>query len=112
MKLPEPMKLREAGAEEDAELSEFQEELIYMTATLNGDHNHNKSAYPKLTHNLTVSEAVKYCETAFQTFLNQCEKAKQSRIDGSQIVNCANPHTPPQSKTFLHKMLSCILCKD
>ena len=108
--MPEPIKLREAAAEEHAELSEFQEELIYMTATLNGDH--SKSTYPKLTENLTVSEAVKYCEGAFQTFLNECEKAKQSRIDGSEIVHCAKPHTAPQSKSFLHKMLSCILCKD
>ncbi|ESW06268.1 hypothetical protein PHAVU_010G033400 [Phaseolus vulgaris] len=110
VKMPEPVKLREVGGDENAELSEFQEELIYMTATLNGDH--NKSTYPKLTQNLTVSEAVKYCEDAFQTFLNECEKAKQSRIDGSEIVHCAKPHTAPQSKTFLHNIFSCLLCKD
>jgi len=109
VKMPEPVKLREVGGDENAELSEFQEELIYMTATLNGDH--NKSTYPKLTQNLTVSEAVKYCEDAFQTFLNECEKAKQSKIDGSEIVHCAKPHKAPQSKTFLHNILSCLLCK-
>lgn len=110
VKLPDPVKLREAAsAEQQTQLSEFQEDLIYMAATLNGDH--NKSIYHKLTENLTVSEAVKYCEDAFGTFLNECEKAKKSnRIDGSEIVYCARPHTAPQSKNFWHKMLSCILC--
>ncbi|TKY68765.1 Non-specific phospholipase C3 [Spatholobus suberectus] len=109
VKLPDPVKLREVAAKEQAELSDFQEDLIYMAATLNGDH--NKSIYPnKLTENLTVSEAVKYCGDAFETFLNECEKARQSRIDGSEIVHCARPHSAPQSKKFLHRMLSCILC--
>ncbi|CAJ1948674.1 unnamed protein product [Sphenostylis stenocarpa] len=110
VKLAEPIKLREVGAaEEEKQLSEFQEELIHLAASLNGDH--SKSIYPnKLTQNLTVSEAVKYCEGAFETFLNECEKAKQNRVDGSEIVDCAKPNTAPQSKSFLHKMLSCILC--
>ncbi|XP_027337030.1 non-specific phospholipase C3-like [Abrus precatorius] len=109
VKLPEPIKLRESEAKEEAELSEFQEELVYMAATLNGDH--GKPIYPnKLRENLTVSEALKYCEGALGTFLNECEKAKQSRIDGSEIVHCARPHIPIQPKTFLHKLLSCIIC--
>jgi len=111
VKLPDPVKLREAAAEEQTQLSGFQEDLIYMAATLNVDH--NKSIYHNklITENLTVLEAVKYCEDAFGTFLNECEKANQSsRIDGSEIVHFARPHTAAQFKSFFHKMLSCILC--
>ncbi|KAJ1427859.1 Phosphoesterase [Sesbania bispinosa] len=109
VKLPDPIKLRETAANEEAKLSEFQEELVQLAATLNGDH--RKSTYPnKLTENISVSEAVKYCENAFRTFLNECEKARQSGVDTSEIVHCARPHMAPQSKTFFHKLLSCLTC--
>ncbi|KAL2319415.1 hypothetical protein Fmac_028384 [Flemingia macrophylla] len=109
-KLPDPVKLREVGAHEKAKLSEFQEELVQMAATLNGDH--KRSIYPdKLTENMSVSDAVKYVEDAFKTFLNECEKAKQSGVDGSEIVDCADGcNTPPSSKHFFDKVLSCITC--
>ncbi|TKY68766.1 Non-specific phospholipase C4 [Spatholobus suberectus] len=108
--LPDPIKLREAPAHEKAKLSEFQEELVQMAATLNGDH--RKTIYPdKLIENMSVSDAVKYVEDAFKTFLNECEKAKQSGADGSEIVDCANgSSTPPNSKNFIDNMLSCITC--
>lgn len=109
VKLSEPVKLREAAAHEQAKLSEFQEELVQMAATLNGDH--RKSIYPnKLTENMSVSDAVKYVEDAFKTFLNECDKARQSGLDGSEIIDCAKASTPPDSKNFLQKMLSCIIC--
>ena len=108
-KLPDPVRLREAAAHEQAKLSEFQEELVQMAATLNGDH--RKSIYPnKLVENMTVSDAVKYVNDAFKTFLNECEKAKQSGVDGSEIVDCANASTPPNSKNFFQKLSSCIIC--
>ncbi|XP_061359104.1 non-specific phospholipase C4-like [Gastrolobium bilobum] len=108
-KLPEPIKLREAAAQEEAKLSEFQEELVQMAATLNGDH--RKSTYPKkLTENMSVSDAVKYVEGAFKTFLDECEKAKKNGVDESEIVDCANGHTQSDSKNFVNKMLSCIIC--
>ncbi|XP_061359108.1 non-specific phospholipase C4-like [Gastrolobium bilobum] len=108
VKLPDPVKLREALAEEQVKLSQFQEELVQMAATLNGDH--TKSTYPnKLTEKMSVSEAVQYCEDAFRTFLNECEKARQRGVDESEVIHCARPHRAPQSKNFLHKML-CIFC--
>lgn len=111
MKLPEPVKLREAPAQEKAKLSEFQEELVQMAATLNGDH--RKSIYPdKLTENMSVPDAVKYVEDAFNTFLNECEKAKQNGADESEIVDCADgcSSAPPDSKNFFYNVLSCITC--
>lgn len=80
-----------------------------MAATLNGDH--RKSIYPnKLIENMCVSDAVKYVEDAFKTFLNECEKAKQNGADGSEIVDCANSCTQPNSKSFFHKLLFCVTC--
>ncbi|XP_027335140.1 non-specific phospholipase C4-like [Abrus precatorius] len=108
-KLPEPVKLREAPAQEQAKLSEFQEELVQMAATLNGDH--RKSSYPdKLTENMSVEDAAKYVEGAFDTFLKECEKAKQNGADESEIVDCANGSAPPNSKNFFQNVLSCITC--
>ncbi|OIW18856.1 hypothetical protein TanjilG_25299 [Lupinus angustifolius] len=109
VKLPDPIKLREIGAQEEAKLTEFQEELVQMAATLNGDH--RKSIYPnKLVENMTVPEAVKYVENAFKTFLDECDKAKQSGVDESEIVDCANASVPPGSKNLFDKVLSCIIC--
>ncbi|CAK8560115.1 unnamed protein product [Lathyrus sativus] len=109
-KLPDPIKLRETAAKERAKLSEFQEELVLMAATLNGDH--RKSIYPdKLVENMCVFDAVKYVEDAFNTFLKECEKAKKNGADGSEIVDCANScSTQSKSKNFFHKMLSCVTC--
>ncbi|XP_057451238.1 non-specific phospholipase C4-like [Lotus japonicus] len=110
--LPNPIKLREAAANEEAKLSEFQEELVQLAATLNGDH--RKSIYPnKLTENMSVSDAAKYVEDAFKTFLYECEKARQNGADESEIVecaDCASAHAPSNSRNFLNKMLSCITC--
>ncbi|KAI4353650.1 hypothetical protein L6164_002582 [Bauhinia variegata] len=109
--LAEPAKLREEPAKEEAMLSDFQKELVQMAATLNGDH--KKSIYPhKLVENMRVSDAVKYCEGAFKTFQNECEKAKLSGADGSEIVHCARPHTEIQSKNFFQKLFSCLVCDN
>ncbi|KAJ4952836.1 hypothetical protein NE237_029668 [Protea cynaroides] len=66
--LPNPVKLREAEANENAKLNDFQQILVQMAAALNGDH--RKDIYPdKLVENMTIGEAIKYCEDAFNKFL-------------------------------------------
>ncbi|MED6163489.1 Non-specific phospholipase C4 [Stylosanthes scabra] len=110
--LPEPVKLRDIGAQEQAKLSDLQVEIVQMAATLNGDH--KKSIYPNnLVENMTVSDAVKYIEDAFSTFLDECNKAKESGVDGSEIVECADKIKPTptnNSKNFFQKLFSCITC--
>lgn len=122
--LPEPVKLREAGANEQAELSDFQVELVQLAATLNGDH--TKDIYPhKLVEDLSVSGAVDYCKEAFEFFMTESQKAKQAGLDGSQIIECANscssstrsppqpqpqPQPPVPPRSFWQIILSCILC--
>ena len=115
MTLPEPVKLREGEAKEEAQLSEFQSELVQMAATLNGDH--AKDVYPhKLVENLTVSEAVKYCDSAFKVFLNEYEKAKESGMDESHVVVCAASSAESKRlespKSFAQKIFSCLVCDN
>ncbi|RVW67508.1 Non-specific phospholipase C3 [Vitis vinifera] len=107
--LPEPVKLRETEAKDEAELSEFQQELVQMAAALKGDH--RKDIYPhKLVQDMNVSDATKYVNNAFNQFLDECQKAKTSGThDSSDIVLC--PQTPPKrtsSKSFAHKLFSCL----
>uniref|UniRef100_A0A5B7B6P2 Putative non-specific phospholipase C3-like isoform X1 n=1 Tax=Davidia involucrata TaxID=16924 RepID=A0A5B7B6P2_DAVIN len=107
--LPDPVKLRETEAEEEKQLSEFQEELVQMAATLNGDH--RKDTYPqKLVENMTVLEAVNYVGGAFKTFLDECDKAKKSGADESYIVCLENPPLQAAPKSFVHKIFSCLVC--
>ncbi|KAK9273937.1 hypothetical protein L1049_018749 [Liquidambar formosana] len=109
--LPEPIKLRETEAKEEAKLSEFQEELVQMAAVLNGDH--RKDIYPhKLVENMKVSEAVIYVGEALKKFLDECEKAKKSGADESEIVVLENAPTRAPSKSFGHKIFSCLICDN
>ncbi|XP_058205788.1 non-specific phospholipase C4-like [Rhododendron vialii] len=112
--LPEPVKLREAEAKEDAKLTEFQQELVQMTATLCGDH--KKDIYPhKLVENMTVGQAVEYVHNAFKEFLNECEKASKSGVDESHIC-VPGDLVPPEpaaeklKKSFASLFFSCISC--
>ena len=110
--LPEPVKLREAEAKENAKLSEFQEELVQMAATLCGDCR-KEDIYPhKLVENMTVGEAVDYVKDAFKRFLDECERAKESGADESTI--CVPlidlPPTRPNKKSMASKFFSCLVC--
>ncbi|XP_043715292.1 non-specific phospholipase C4-like [Telopea speciosissima] len=109
--LPEPVKMREAVAKEDAKLNDFQQILVQLAATLNGDH--RKDIFPdKLIENMTVGGAVEYCGDAMKKFLEACEQAKKNGTDESEIVVCSTLSTTQRqpSKTILHKMFSCFSC--
>jgi len=107
--LGEPVKLREAGPQEEAKLSEFQEELVQLAAVLNGDH--RKDIYPdKLVENMTVAEAAKYVQQAFKKFQDECAKARESGTDEDEIVVCATEYSSAPSKSFAHRLFSCLIC--
>ncbi|KAJ9131837.1 hypothetical protein P3X46_034749 [Hevea brasiliensis] len=109
--LTEPVKLREADAKEEAKLSEFQEELVQMAAALNGDH--KKDIYPhKLVEGMTVLQAVKYVEDGFKKFCEECEKARESGADESEIIVLAKSSTSTTPKSFIHKLFSCLVCDN
>ncbi|OWM83219.1 hypothetical protein CDL15_Pgr012700 [Punica granatum] len=116
--LAEPVKMRESGPNEEASLNDFQEQLVQMAATLNGDH--KKDTYPhKMVENITVSAAVEYIEGAFKMFCDECEKLKdedgveeaESSEDNQKDVPtlAATRKTP---KSFVQKVFSCIICDN
>nr|XP_016477987.1 PREDICTED: non-specific phospholipase C3-like [Nicotiana tabacum] len=113
--LPEPVRLREAEAKEDAKLTDYQTEMVQMAAVLCGDH--LKDSYPhKLVEDMTVAEAAEYVDKAFNKFLDECEKVKLSGADDSTI--CVPTELPgdyderasTKFKSFASKFLSCVLC--
>nr|GMC83234.1 non-specific phospholipase C4-like [Ipomoea batatas] len=114
--LAEPVKLRSAEAKEDANLTEYQKEMVQMAAVLCGDHV-KEDYYPhKLVENMSVAKAADYSHQAFNKFLNDCENARQRGIheDHSIVALSKEPSspktTPRKPKSFASKFLSCIAC--
>lgn len=106
--LPEPVRLREFDAKEDAKLSEFQAELVQMAAVLCGDH--RKDIFPhKLVEGMNVISAVEYVENAFTKFLEESEKLKQCGASEDTICIPEEDEEPPKLP-FASKFFSCIFC--
>lgn len=110
--LSEPKKMRHDEANEEANISEFQADLVHLCAVLKGDH--QESSYPdKLVENMKVNEAVEYVGVAFKKFCDDCEKAKREGKEDSYIVcdgNLASGQKP--SKPFAQKLFSCLVCDN
>nr|GMC89337.1 non-specific phospholipase C4-like [Ipomoea batatas] len=114
--LAQPVKLRSAEAKEDANLTEYQKEMVQMAAVLCGDHM-KEDYYPhKLVENMSVAKAADYSHQAFNKFLNDCENARQRGIhEDYSIVALSKEPPPPKTtprkpKSFASKFLSCIAC--
>lgn len=116
-------------AKENAQLSEFQEELVLMAAGLKGDHKNEKLIH-KLCKETCVGDASKYVTNAFEKFLEESRKARERGCDENDIVHCVDDddhvvipppsqsealHPDPKPKTrtsFLSKLFSCVACHD
>ncbi|KAF5735283.1 non-specific phospholipase C3-like [Tripterygium wilfordii] len=109
--LSELVRLRTCGVlevKEDEKLSEFQQELVQLAATLNGDH--QKHTYPQqLVDCMTVADAAKYVKEAFNKFCKECEKASENGADENEIIRCSISKT---SKSLADMIVSCIVCGD
>ncbi|KAL4585892.1 hypothetical protein LXL04_010519 [Taraxacum kok-saghyz] len=105
--LPEPEKMRQGEANEDAKLTEFQVELVQLSAVLNGDCKDSNSL-EKLVENMKISEAVGYMDVAFKQFYDELKKAKEEVIDiiGDRDLSPSQISRQP----FIEKMLACLLC--
>ncbi|KAF8032176.1 hypothetical protein BT93_D1186 [Corymbia citriodora subsp. variegata] len=107
--LPDAPKLRPDGAKEDAKLNDFQQILVQMAATLNGDH--KKDIYPdKLVEDMTVGGATKYVKDAHDAFCDHCRKAIDDGADGDEVVCLAKRSTGGTTRNFAQKLFSCIIC--
>ncbi|XP_050221512.1 non-specific phospholipase C4-like [Mercurialis annua] len=116
--LAEPVKLRSREANEEADISEFQQELVQLAAVLNGDCATNIYPY-RLVESMKVSEAANYVENAYKTFYEEYVKARDSGLDESQVISIVKTReslaivsngTTSTSKTFIQKLFSCLIC--
>ncbi|KAL1535858.1 Non-specific phospholipase C3 [Salvia divinorum] len=106
VELSEPGKMREREANEEAELTEFQKELVQMCAVLRGDHGEGALA----VKDMKVVEAVDYVGGAFRKFLDDCDSAVKNGEDESHIVCAHQPQQKRVSKSFAGKLFSCCAC--
>lgn len=85
MELPDPVKIRETEANEDALLSEFQQELVLLAAVLKGEN--ILTSFPRnIAQNMTVRQGVDYMDEAVKSFLEAGLAAKKMGVDPEQIV--------------------------
>ncbi|AAF01582.1 hypothetical protein [Arabidopsis thaliana] len=128
--LSTPIKLRGTMAKENAQLSEFQEDLVIMAAGLKGDYK-NEELIHKLCKETCVADASKYVTNAFEKFLEESRKARDRGCDENDIVYCVDDDDdhvviPPQSHSeasnaaaqpktqtsFFNKLFSCFIRHD
>ncbi|CAI9785777.1 unnamed protein product [Fraxinus pennsylvanica] len=84
-RLPNPVKIRQGDANEDAKVSEFQQELIQLAAVMKGDD--ILISYPgKIGKEMTVREGKEYMEDAVKRFFESGSAAKLMGVDEEQII--------------------------
>ncbi|XAR62387.1 hypothetical protein NMG60_11017122 [Bertholletia excelsa] len=96
--LPTPVKIREGEANEDAKLTEFQQELLQLASVLKGDD--ILTSFPqKIGKDMTVREGKAYIEDAVNRFFEAGLAAKRMGIDGDQIVKMRPSLTTRSSRS-------------
>ncbi|KAG1331821.1 non-specific phospholipase C2 [Cocos nucifera] len=85
VQLPTPSKIRNGGANEDAKLSEFQQELMQLASVLNGDQL-LASFEEKILKQMNVREGIAYMENAVKRFFEAGKTAKKMGVDEEKIV--------------------------
>ncbi|KAL6010099.1 Phosphatidylglycerol/phosphatidylinositol transfer protein [Asimina triloba] len=100
-KLPTPTKIREGEANEGAQLSEFQRELIQLAAVLKGDH--ILTSFPEqIGKQLSVREGQQYMEDALKRFFEAGLLAKRMGVDEEKIVEMRPSLTTRSSPSTTH----------
>ncbi|KAF2566750.1 hypothetical protein F2Q68_00027511 [Brassica cretica] len=84
--LPEPVKIRMTEANENAKLSEFQQELVQLAAVLKGDD--VLTTYPKeIGKGMTVIQGKMYMEDAVKRFLEAGRLALDMGANKEELVH-------------------------
>ncbi|XP_052210277.1 non-specific phospholipase C2 [Diospyros lotus] len=96
VQLPTPVRIREGEANEDAMLSEFQQELMQLAAVLKGDD--TLTSFPDIGKEMTVKEGKEYMEAAVKRFFEAGLAAKKMGVDEEQIVRMRPSLTTRSSK--------------
>ncbi|KAF8395706.1 hypothetical protein HHK36_019656 [Tetracentron sinense] len=100
-KLPTPVKIRKGEANEEAKLSEFQQELVQLAAVLKGDD--ILTSYPEMIgKQMSVKQGQKYMEKALKRFFEAGLSAKAMGVNEEQIVkmrpSLTTRSSPPSTK--------------
>ncbi|KAK6936930.1 Phosphoesterase [Dillenia turbinata] len=83
--LPTPVKIRQTEANEDAKLTEFQQELLQLAAVLKGDN--ILTSYPnKIAQQMTVKQGKEYVDDAVKRFFEAGLVAKKMGVEENQIL--------------------------
>ncbi|BAT88985.1 Non-specific phospholipase [Vigna angularis] len=97
-KLPTPVKIREGGPNEDAQMSEFQQELIQLAAVLKGDN--ILTSFPgKIGKDMTVKQGKDYMDDAVRRFFEAGRYAKKMGVNEEHIVQMKPSLTTRSSKS-------------
>ncbi|CAL0311988.1 unnamed protein product [Lupinus luteus] len=96
--LPIPVKIRKTEADEEASLSEFQEELIQLGAVLKGDH--ILSSYPHtIGKDMNVKQGKEYLDDSVKRFFEAGHFAKKMQVSEEHIVQIKPSLTSRPSKS-------------
>ncbi|KAI3764645.1 hypothetical protein L2E82_14656 [Cichorium intybus] len=106
--LLEPEKMREGEANEEAQLTEFQIELVQLCAALTGNYK-DSNELQQLVENMKIKDAVGFVDVEFKQYYDDWKKAKEEGKDISTIVGDRDLIS---TKTFVEKLLSCLLCDN
>lgn len=91
------MKIRKEEPNEDAKLSEFQQELVQLAAVLKGEN--ILATYPQqIGKEMTVKEGKQYMKDAVKSFLEAGFSAKAMGVNEDQIVKMRPSLTTRTSK--------------
>lgn len=95
--LPTPARIRKTEANEEAPLTEFQQELMQLAAVLKGDH--ILTSFPQqIGKSMNVRQGKEYMEEAVKRFFEAGHYAKKMGIDEEQIVKMRPSLTTRSSK--------------
>jgi phospholipase C len=80
-----PVPIREGEANEEAKLSEFQQELVQLASVLNGDHQLT-GLQERIDKQMVVREGIDYIHSSVKRFFEAGILAMRMGVDDEQIV--------------------------
>lgn len=98
VKLPTPVKIRSTEANEEAKVTEFQQELLQLAAVLKGE-NVFTSFPDKIGKGMNVRQGKEYVDDAVKRFFEAGLYAKKMGVDEEQIVQMRPSLTTRPSKS-------------
>lgn len=84
VQLPNSVRIRQTETNEDAKLTEFQQELVQLAAVLKGDD--ILTGFSDEIGKMTLKEGYEYMKDTVKSFFEAGNAAKKMGVDAEQIV--------------------------